>query len=202
MIFLKRMQLSKEYIIAKFFQLGYFAQYNDGVDNYSCSCPVCLEGDTGIGNIKRCFYLPKNNNIYCHRCGWSSKPITWIKTVGGLTDEEIEREIKENDYDYESLDVKQPVVIKAAAVMDLPPDLINLTDKFQLKYYQNNVHVREVLEYLKSRRLDTAINQSGWYTTLANSPHKQRLIIPFIDNYNKIISYQSRAVDPDRKSVV
>lgn len=189
--------LPQDYVVKKFFELGYFAQYNAGTKNYSCSCPICREGDTGIGNIKRCFYLPDRNIIYCHRCGWSSRPRKWIKEVGGLTDEEIQKEIAEDDYDYFDLDNQQQLfsTFEENKIDDLPISPINLDNEIEINYYKDNIDVKAVQRYIKSRRLDIAINRpNNWFTTIKDNIHHGRLIIPYYNKNNKIIFYQSRDV--------
>lgn len=188
--------LPREYVVKKFFELGYFAQYNYSADNYSCSCPICHEGDTGIGNIKRCYYLPDRDIIYCHRCGWSSKPRRWIKEVGGMSDEDINREIIEDDYDYLSLDDGVSEFKPEENIIDdLPKSPINLSDALQWEYYKDNISVKSVYHYIKSRRLDQAVNKPDkWYTTIKDNLHYGRLIIPYYDENDKIIFYQSRDV--------
>ena len=188
--------LPREYVIKKFFELGFYPQYNSGNDNYSCSCPICLEGDTGVGNIKRCYYLPDKDIIYCHRCGWSSKPIKWIKEVSGISDAEIIREIDENDYEYIDLDKTGFDFSYIETEVDiLPKNPIDLSDKQQLIYYKNNVNVKRVVHYLKTRRLCWAINKPrSFFTTIDDPIHRGRLILPYYNEKQEIVFYQTRDV--------
>lgn len=190
--------IPKEYVIKKFFELGFFAQYNPGVDNYSCSCPICREGNTGIGKAKRCFYLIDKDIIYCHRCGWSSKPLKWIKEVSGLTNFQIFKEIKENDYDYIDLNnFEQKSILTEDFLEDtnLPKDPIDLCDIKQLIYYKKNPIVKNVLRYIKNRNLFKAVNRPDhWFTTIKDPIHYGRLIIPYYDEHNKVNFYQSRDI--------
>lgn len=51
------------------------------------------------------------------------------------------------------------------------------------------------LEFIKSRRLDTAINRpDAFYISFKDFVHKNRIIIPFKDEDGKIIFYQSRKI--------
>lgn len=188
--------LPKEYVVKKFFELGYFPQYNANNDNYSCSCPICLEGDTGIGNIKRCYYLPDKDIIYCHRCGWSSRPIKWIKEVSGITDNEILQEIQENDYDYIDLDKSDFDFSNIELSVDLlPKNPIDLFDKGQLLYFKNNIMVNRVIHYLKTRRLFRAINRpKALFTSIDDPIHQGRLILPYYNEKQEVSFYQSRDV--------
>jgi hypothetical protein len=200
--------LPREYVIHKFFELGFFAQYNPGSNNYSCSCPICREGDTGIGNIKRCFYLPDKDIIYCHRCGASMKPLRWISTVSGESYEDIYREIQENDYDYISLDLENsfnPETLVLSSQNEpqnaLPREAIDLSSKLQKEFYGSNMSVKRVLEYIESRRLDQAVNKpQKWFTTIKDPVHFGRLVLPYYDENNKITFYQSRNVS-DSQSI-
>lgn len=195
------LNLPKDYTIYKFFQLGYFAQYNTFGENYSCSCPLCMEGSSGIGNAKRCFYLPDKDIIYCHRCGWSSRPIKWIKEVSGMNNEEIQAEIIEQDFNYVDLDAedrkndahKTKIVEKQP---DLPFGCFNLLDINQIKVFHDNKEVIKAVRYLIERRLHKAVNRPDkWYMSLTDKVHKNRIIIPFYNEINKIVFYQSRTYD-------
>lgn len=189
-------KLPAEYVIKKFFELGFYPQYNQNNDNYSCSCPICREGDTGIGNIKRCFYLPDRDIIYCHRCGWSSGPLKWIKEVSGISDDEISREIIENDYDY--VDMDKPAFDFSHIEVEedkLPKNPINLFDRQQVEYYWNSPAVKRVIHYIRTRRLLKAINRPpALYTTIDDPIHRGRLILPYFDERHEIVFYQSRDV--------
>lgn len=188
--------LSRDYVIKKFFELGLYTQYNHGNNNYSCSCPICREGDTGVGNIKRCYYLPENDIIYCHRCGWSSKPRKWIKEVSGMTDKEIDQEILEDDYDYCNLDSSESIEVNNSDIdTSLPVGPIDLSNFFDYVYYIKNPSVKAVQHYLEQRRLISAINRpKSWFTTLKDNIHYGRLVIPYFDMQNKVTFYQSRDV--------
>lgn len=198
--------LPKEYVIKKFFELGFFAQYNAGSDNYSCSCPLCREGDTGIGNVKRCYYLPDRDIIYCHRCGASMKPLKWISVVSGKSNKEIFDEIKANDYDYIDLDFEEKFIpdesilrlqngLDQFGINSLPQDPIDLCDPLQVEYFKNNILVKSVLHYIKSRNLFEAVNKpKSWFTSIKDPIHFGRLVIPYYDENNKINFYQSRDV--------
>lgn len=193
-------ELPTEYVVSKFFEIGHFPQFNPSDSSYSCSCPLCREGSTGIGNIKRCYYYPSTNVIYCYHCGWSSRPYKWILTAGGYTYNDIVNEICEDDYDF--LDINN--IIKGQnALFDeesqfddgLPKNLVNLSDINQLKYYQNDEVVKDVINYINKRHLNCAINRpKEWFTSLEDGPHYGRLIIPFYDAYGKVLFYQSRDV--------
>lgn len=183
--------LPEDYVVAKFYELGHKVSLNRYSGIYNCCCPICKEGKSW-GRKKRCFYIPENDNIYCHNCGWSSKPYNWIKTVSNMSHKEIMEEVSEGDYD--SLDVgKIMEEVEVPKIPSLPDDCINLMDSMQLKHYASNSMVQSAIAYIKARRLDTAINKpDAFYFSLKDSVHRYRLVIPFKDDTGKIVYYQSR----------
>ena len=187
------MTIPEDFVIVKFYELGYYPKYNKFNNVYQCSCPICKEGHS-LGKKRRCYYVPKNDNIYCHNCGWSSKPFKWITEVAGITDAELIAEIKEYTPDVETIISanEAPRVINSET---LPKDSINLSDKLQVDFYKNNDVMRSVQGLIKSRRLDTAVNRpDNLYLSLVDKVHKNRLVIPFINETETIEFYQTRTV--------
>jgi len=183
--------LDVDYVVAKFYELGYKVSYNPYEKTYRSCCPICKEGKSW-GKKQRCFYISDNDNIYCHNCGSSQKPYNWIREVSGMTDDELRI-----DYEAFSPDIKDlsPETTTKAVVAppSLPEDSINLFDKTQVEFYKNNDVVKTALRIIRNRRLDTAINKpDALYVSLTDVVHKNRLIIPFKDGNGKIIFYQSR----------
>ncbi len=83
-------------------------------------------------------------------------------------------------------------------IPSLPTDSINLFNVNQIEYYKNNKIVHKALEYIKHRRLDSAVNRpDAFYISLKDIKHKNRLVIPFKDNDGKIIYYQTRRILDD-----
>lgn len=188
-------EIPREYTICKFFQYGIDAKYNKFNDSYQCGCPICKEG-TSAGKKQRCYYLPANNNIYCHNCGWSSTPINWIIEVSGTSFNNIIDEIKDFNVDVDQyIDFKsKSESVQKFKVADLPDDCINLFDKRQIDFFKDQPVVKSALDLIKRRRLDTAINKPrALYVSLNDKVHKNRIIIPFCEN-NKAIFYQSRSI--------
>ncbi len=187
------MQIPTEYIVGKFFEYGISAQENNYNQTYQCGCPICREGKSN-GRKKRCFYIPANNNIYCHNCGWSSTPLRWIMTVAGMTYDEVVEEITEGEYDMvDAMKLDEVSIIHETPT--LPTDCINLYNPRELAYYSDNTIVKRVLTYAKQRRLFTAVNRpSALYLSLKDNRHKNRLILPFKNASGDIVFYQSRKV--------
>ena len=190
--------LTKEYVTRKFYEYGYGVEYMKSNDTYHCSCPICMEGKS-FGKKKRCWYIPAKDLIYCHNCGWSSKPLKWIMTVGNLSMDDIKKELLDGEYTIINLD-KKPVTDFSDLIDDgiqdsLPYNSIDLSNSLQLDYYKSNPIIDKVQRYIKNRRLSEAINKpKSFYISLKDKTHKNRLIIPFYDINDKIIFYQSRAI--------
>ena len=105
--------LPKEYVIKKFYEYGYGVEYIKSNDSYHCSCPICMEGKS-FGKKKRCWYIPSKNLIYCHNCGWSSRPLKWIMRAGDITYSDIQNELISEEYTIINLDKKIKVYSAAA----------------------------------------------------------------------------------------
>lgn len=188
------LEIPTEYVIAKFQEYGYKVSHDKNSDVYNSCCPICREGKSW-GRKKRCYYVTKEELIYCHNCGWSSRPYNWIKEVSGMDFQEIKKEIQEGDF--ECVDIFRILEEDAEkkSKPSLPEESINLFDPVQIDNFKDNKIVFTVWEYLKSRRLNTAINRpDAFYTSLKDFTHKNRLIIPFKNVDGKIVFYQSRKV--------
>lgn len=91
------------------------------------------------------------------------------------------------------LELKQEKV--ELVVPDLPDGSVDLTDSSQIEYFQNNKYVKLAQEYCKNRRLLTATNScKKFYVSLDDKVHKNRLVIPFYGDNNRVICYQTRAL--------
>jgi len=184
--------LPPDYIVSKYFQYAGFPKYKKLANVYEASCPICREGKSW-GKKRRSFYIVKKNVICCHNCGWYSNPYTWIKKVSGANDLDIINEIKSfNVTDISKIEeVELPKAIKTET---LPENSINLFDRNQLEFYNDNKIVSIALQYIKERRLDTAINKpQALFLSLTDKVHRNRLIIPFYYK-NKIVFYQTRTL--------
>lgn len=188
--------IPEEYTVSKFFQYIHQPRFNKFNNTYQGGCCICKEGGS-LGKKRRCYYIPKNDNIFCHNCGWSSKPLKWIKEVSGNTDAEIITELKQYIDKQDIIEFSEQEVIKIKTET-LPKDSINLNDIAQVEFYKNNPVVIACLNLIKLRRLDTAVNKpDSLYVSLVDRVHENRLIIPFINEYKDIEFYQSRTVIPN-----
>ena len=189
----KSLHLPESYVVSKFFELGPYPLHNSYNNTYQCSCPICREGKS-FGKKQRCFYIPSNDLIFCHNCGWSSKPLTWILKVSGMSLNEVSDELVEGEYDMLDMSEidKSEEEIK---IPSLPEDCINLFDKTQVSFYIKNPIVLDTLKYLKNRYLLKAVNRpDAMYVSLKDFTHRNRLVIPFKDIDGKIVFYQSRKI--------
>lgn len=182
--------IPEDYTIQKFFQYCGAPKYNRHNKTYQGSCPICREGKHWLSK-RRCYYIPANNNVFCHNCGWSGQPLRWIKQVSGLDFHEIKKEIEL--VDTSTIPDEEIVVKKLSST--LPSDSINLFDSVQLEYYKDNLIVQRALEYIQLRKLNTSVNRpTALYLSLTDKLHKNRLIIPFCNEHNKIVHYQTRTL--------
>lgn len=187
-------EIPNEYTIAKFQELGYKTSFDKHSNVYKCCCPICREGKSW-GKKKRCFYMVEKDLIFCHNCGWSSKPYRWIREVSGMSREEIYDEIKSGDYEYQDIFKILEDTPIVGNNYSLPTDCINLFDPLQRAHYKGNAVVEGVYAYLTKRRLESAVNRpDALYVSLDDRIHKNRLIIPFKDAKGDIRFYQSRKV--------
>jgi hypothetical protein len=108
---------------------------------------------------------------------------------------EIKTEISTQKNSFE-IDIKKQLPSSKRILADLPYDSINLNDPLQLSFYQKNELIDKALNYIRGRKLDTAINKSkNLFLSLKDFIHKDRLFIPFYDENKKIIFYQTRCLD-------
>mgnify|MGYP000253181949 CR=1 FL=1 len=183
------MTIPEEYIIQKFYQHAGYPKFIKTTNTYMGGCPVCREGNSW-GRKSRCYYIPRDMVICCHNCGWYSKPINWVMEVEKISYKELLRQVNECDYEYGIPKSEETIVENKH---DLPRDSINLFDKTQLEYYSKDRIVMKAIETIIRRRLHLAANRpQSLYVSLVDNIHKDRLIIPFYDQKNKCVFYQSR----------
>jgi hypothetical protein len=185
-------KIPQEYIIQKFYQYAGYPKFKKISNVYEAGCPSCREGSSW-GRKRRLYYIIDDNAICCHNCGWYGNPFKWIMETGQLQAFEIYAEIEENDYGY--IDLEKDDNHKKFNKEHMPKDSVNLFDNNQLSYYKNNDIIKKALSYIKKRRLETAVNRcQDLWLSLDDFIHKNRIIIPFYDENNKIIHYQSRGL--------
>ena len=188
------MVIPEEFVIQKFYQHAGYPKFVKSTNTYMGGCPICREGKSW-GRKSRLYYIPKDNVICCHNCGWYSNPTNWILEVEQITYKELLSQIEVCDYEY---GIPKEETKTVHPTSDLPMDSINLFDKSQLSYYKDKTSVTLAAETIITRRLNTACNRpKSLYVSLTDNVHKNRLIIPFYDQSNKCVFYQSRKLLQD-----
>jgi len=190
--------LPENYIIQKFYEYAGYVHYIKHNNTYNGCCPICHEGKSW-GKKKRCFYIPNNDIIYCHNCGWSSNPIKWISYLSGKSNKEIFQESNNNEEYIPTFNsLHENNIQQIDNTPSLPGDCVNLFDKQQLLFYKKEHILQLAVAYLKQRLLYHAINKPpALFLCRKDFIHKNRIIIPFYDENNDIIYYQSRGILPN-----
>ena len=170
---------------------------------FNAECPVCKEGKSA-GRTRRLFYFPNKQYFFCHNCSKSWKPFEWVKEVSGLS---VTKIIKKNNEKNKS-EIINPRKFKAShkenaalptEIPDLPENSIDLCDLTQVNFFKENQMLQTALECCKSRRLFSAVNRcKTFYISLEDKIHKNRLVLPFFNDANKVICYQTRALTGDQ----
>tara|TARA_R110000744_G_scaffold10369_4_gene32343 strand:+ start:46706 stop:47725 length:1020 start_codon:yes stop_codon:yes gene_type:complete len=162
---------------------------------FNGACAVCREGKSW-NRKKRSFYILDKDLIVCHNCGWSSKPLKWIKAVSGMSFNEIKKDCDSYDTINYSISHYGEESKNVFSIPSLPLDCINLGDPIQREYYKDNSYVKAALNLIIKRNFYKAVNRPRtFYISLTDKSHKNRLIIPYFDAEGNITCYQSRALD-------
>ena len=184
--------IPEQYVVNVLYENIYKISYNKYNKSYNGCCPICKEGNSW-GKKKRFYYIPEKELAYCHNCGYSKKALTFITEVTNKSLHEIINEVKE--FDIEILPIEEPKEVKKVIDKSLPEDCINLSDISQIEYYKDNAVVKTALQLIRDRKLDKGINKpKTFYISLKDVVHKNRLILPFYDENDDIIFYQSRGL--------
>lgn len=192
------LDLTEDYIASKFFSYCGKPYYNRVQKTYQGSCPICREGTSWLKK-RRCYYVVEKNIVCCHNCGWYSNPYNWILKITGQSYIDIKKEIEtfSSPISFSNTSIREPIEQKDSEET-LPEDSINLLDKGQIEYYSQNYIVKQALDLIYTRKLDTSINRCNtFYLSLTDKKQANRLILPFYDSDNKIIHYQTRTILSD-----
>ena len=153
-------RLPESYVLNKFMSYSIEPEFKKHNRQYNAACPVCKEGKS-LGKKKRLWYYPDTSTFHCFNCNQTWSALNWIKKITGMSYEDIQIDLSENDF---SLDVFRKEngisIFKRRELPDLPYDSINLFDPIQEKYYSKSKPFQDALICIKGRRLDTAINKS------------------------------------------
>ena len=189
------MILPQEYVVQKFCQYAGYPRYSKHTNVWAAGCPICREG-TSWGKKRRLNYRVKKNYMSCFNCGWHGNPTVFIQEVTGMTWQEINAESKDYDILPEDAITSNTPTAKTTNIVDtLPKDSINLLDINQVSYWNNSEPVQKAIASINGRKLDTACNKpKTLWISLTDYTHKNRLILPFYDENNNIVFYQSRSL--------
>ncbi len=189
------MQISQNLVVNTFFQYCKRPVFKKSTGTYNAECPYCKEGKS-TGKKRRFFYIPLDDQLYCHNCNTSKNGMNFVMDQTGMSFKDILEE-SENCIDSVEDIIKRSAISKKYNPKSLPDDSINLFDNNQLSFYRENQTVKDALEFICKRRLDTAINRpKALWLSLTDYTHKNRVVFPFysLDTNGKVIFYQSRAL--------
>lgn len=187
------MELNQEFLIETFFSFCRRPMHKRYQNVFNAECPICREGKSA-GRTRRLFYFPHKEYFFCHNCSKSWRPYEWVKEVTSWTFPEI---VKKNEEKSGEVTKYTKVIPNNTNVVipDLPENAIDLTDSAQLSFYKDNRYVKLALECCQNRRLFEAINScKRFYLSLDDKVHKNRLVVPFYGENNKVVCYQTRAL--------
>ena len=188
------MLLPQEYIVQKFCQYTGYPKYSKRTNTWAGGCPICREGKSW-GKKRRLNYRVKKNYMSCFNCGWHGNPTTFIQEVTGMSYREISAESKDFDILPEDLIIPDSTTRTPVDTDTLPKDSINVLDPNQKTFWSHSEPVRKAIDTIVTRKLDVAINRpKTLWISLNDYIHKNRLILPFYDEDNKIIFYQTRSL--------
>jgi hypothetical protein len=162
------------------------------------SCPICREGKSW-GRKRRLYYMFQGDYLYCQNCSGSWTPYFWIKEVTGMSWSDIKKEVEEYTGDQIIFtDFSQPSAEYSPDIPVLPGECVNIGDPNQLRYYIENPVINKAIDYIRKRRLDTALfSPKTYYVCLNDKYNKNRLIIPYFDEYGRIETYIGRTFLPN-----
>lgn len=188
-------QLPGQYVLSKFYTYAGEPVFRKFDGNYNASCNICKEGKSWLKK-KRLFYYPSSNTFYCFNCSKSYTAWSYIKISSGLSIDEIKLEANQEN---NSLDITKRLTSNSFTSKErpvLPHDSVNLLDLQQQNYFKDNIYFKKALQYLTSRRLNSAVNRSShYYISFTDYFHQNRLCIPYFSRNSKIEFYQTRALD-------
>lgn len=189
--------LPQDYVIQSLYSYCKRTVYKKYQKAYNAECCVCNEGGSA-GRKRRLFYFLDDRYFYCFNCSKSWSELNWISEVSKKTITEI---LKDTNSFHVSPEIqnkinKQNETVKAYVVPTIPDDAVDICDPSQVEFYKGSTFIKNTVSYCQSRRLFTAVNRpKSLYVSFKDKVHKNRLIIPFYNEFGKIESYQSRTLD-------
>jgi len=156
-------------------------------------CRFCDEGNS-LGRKKRLFFYPDKGITVCYNCGLCLNKVGFIMKALNISYHEVGNMIRAEEGEVFSssktfINIREEYVKPAPR---LPLDVINLTNKGQVAFY-DEWSITSAIQIIRSRRLDTAKFRVDLFLSLGDFVHKDRIIIPFYDESGVLQFFQSRA---------
>ena len=190
------MKLQEEYVVEQIHENARRVKTIRSSRVYNFECPICNEGKSR-GKKRRGFYIPEQNTVCCHNCGWKSDPINWLKEVTNKPFHQIAEENKEFYSSAEFIIERNEPTQEVKEYDTLPEDSINLYSETEVSHYLKEDSVKNVKEYCEKRGLFTAINKpDALYFSIKDKVYRNNLCFPFFNRENKIDFFQVRDMDP------
>jgi len=169
--------------------LNSIGNVNEGDGYFQFRCPVC--GDSKTNNSKKRGYILKNKHpfiYFCHNCFYKKPAIMWMKEFYPNNYKDYFREIlQENDKKQKP----KLIVIKNPTIRKKNPE--REQTKFFVPILKGETPIFEVaIKLCEDRNIPKDI-WSKWFVAI-DGMYKDRLIIPFFDDKNKIFYYQGRSL--------
>lgn len=191
------MNVPEQFVIEKFYQFAGYPRFKKISNTYEAGCPICKEGSSW-GRKRRLYYIPKDEILCCHNCGWYGNPIKWIMEVEGISYRELAQQLETSDSAIVDVSTMFKHTEQVYDVPDLPVDSIDLLNGQQTEYYRDSKIVQQAIQYIKDRKIDTAVNRPAHvYLSLVDKVHKNRICFPSCAKSGKVTHYQTRSFLPN-----
>ena len=155
---------------------------------YNFRCPVC--GDSKTNKSKKRGYILKNKHpymIFCHNCFYKKPVLMWMKEYYPINYKDYYREILQTQ------NVKTPIpIVKNPTIRKKNPEKEHT--KHFIPILNGDTPIFEVAKKLCEDRNIPKDIWSKWFVAVGGM-YKDRLIIPFFDDKNKIFYYQGRSLN-------
>jgi hypothetical protein len=155
-----------------------------GYCNFRCN--VC--GDSVSNKFKRRGFILMENNpwmYYCHNCQYKVPVTIWMRDYFPLE----YRAYITDKISYDRVPVISPPIIK--------PPVIDYNEQNDTKHFKNILKgVGKIYDDAREICYNRKIPLNVWenWFIANNGRYKERIIIPFYDNNNKIYNYSGRAI--------
>lgn len=188
------MHIPDYYIEEKFLEHVGFPETRCNGDMAGC-CPFCMEGKSW-GIKKRFTFYRDKQALVCYNCGETHNAISFLKKIDNIDFPQLMRNIGEDDTEFVMskktyISYTDDIGIKG---IEYPQGYVNLLDTTQQEFFKDDYWFKTALKEVKRRRLHKAKNRGQLWFSFDDWLHKNRLIIPFFNETNKLEFYQSRAL--------